>query len=137
MAVQTTADAAEGQTDSTWRSDGWAGAVGRRQRAGRQACTHSPQATQEAAAQRIALVEGDAGLAAAEGQADHVVALLVAAGAQAACALDAGIQVDRDRRMAEVGALHGGPAGGIAPRASKRAGSAPRAAVQCASSLSC
>ena len=36
-------------------------------------------------------------------QADHVVDLLVAAGAQAARALDAGVEVDRDRRVRGVG----------------------------------
>jgi hypothetical protein len=36
-------------------------------------------------------------------EADHVVDLLVAAGAHAARALDAGVEVDRDRRVRQVG----------------------------------
>ena len=47
-------------------------------------------------------VEHDLGVVAAEGQADHVVDLLVAAGAQAARALDAGVQVDGDGRVRQV-----------------------------------
>jgi hypothetical protein len=49
-------------------------------------------------------VEDDLRVRAAKGQADHVVDLLVAAGAQAAGALDAGVQVDGDGRVRQVGA---------------------------------
>ncbi len=40
---------------------------------------------------------------AAKGVADHVVDLLLAAGAHAARALDAGVEIDRHRRMGDVG----------------------------------
>lgn len=48
-------------------------------------------------------VEHDLRMIAAMGQPDHVIDLFVAAGAQAARALDAGIQVDGDGRMRGVG----------------------------------
>ncbi len=50
----------------------------------------------------IVEVEHDLGMLAAVRVADDVVHLLLAAGAQAARALDAGIQVDRDRRVGEI-----------------------------------
>jgi hypothetical protein len=53
-------------------------------------------------AHRVVEVEDDLGVAAAEGVADDVVHLLLAAGAHAARALDAGIQVHRHRRVREV-----------------------------------
>jgi len=50
----------------------------------------------------IVHVKDNLGVVAAHGQADHVVDLLFTAGAQAARALDAGIQVDGNARMGEV-----------------------------------
>ena len=54
-------------------------------------------------AHRVAHVEHDLLVSATEGQADHVVDLLVAAGTLAAGALDAGIEVDRDGGVREIG----------------------------------
>ena len=51
----------------------------------------------------IVHVEHDLGVLAAEGEADHVVDLLVAAGAQAARALDAGVEIDGDTGVREIG----------------------------------
>ena len=53
-------------------------------------------------AHRVVHVEDDLGLIAAEGHADHVIDLLVATGAQTARALDAGVQIDRNRRVREI-----------------------------------
>ena len=53
-------------------------------------------------AHRVVHVENDLRVLAAEGQADDVVDLLVAAGAQAARALDAGVEVDGDGRVRQV-----------------------------------
>src|SRR5213076_3386088 len=53
-------------------------------------------------AHRVIHVKYDFRVVAAEREADHVVHLLVAAGAHAARALDAGIQVDRDSRVRRV-----------------------------------
>ena len=50
-------------------------------------------------AHRVVLVEHDLGMRAAERIADHIIGLLFAAGAHAARALDAGIEIDRHRRM--------------------------------------
>src|SRR6185312_6653401 len=54
-------------------------------------------------AHRVIHVEHDLGVLAAEGETDHIVDLLVAAGAQAAGALDARIEIHCDRRVAQVG----------------------------------
>src|SRR5207247_924809 len=53
-------------------------------------------------AHRIVQIEDDLRLGSAEGIADDVVYLRLAAGADAAAALDAGIQMDSDRRMRQV-----------------------------------
>ncbi len=68
-----------------------------------QACTHSPQATQVESPIGSSMSNTIFACVAAEGQADDVVDLLVAAGAHAARALDAGVEVDGDRRVREVG----------------------------------
>jgi hypothetical protein len=52
---------------------------------------------------RVVHVEDDLRVRAAKGQADDVVDLFVTAGAQAAGALDAGVQVDGDRRVRQSG----------------------------------
>src|SRR5690606_22822210 len=51
----------------------------------------------------VVQVKDDLGMLAAVGVADHVVDLLFTAGAHAARALDAGVEVDRHRRMRQVG----------------------------------
>ena len=68
-----------------------------------QACTHSPQATQLLVAHGVVEVEHDRAVRAAQRVADDVVDLLLAAGAHAAVALDAGVEVDRHGRMRQVG----------------------------------
>src|SRR5262249_30226683 len=55
-----------------------------------------------AVAHRIVEVEDDLLAMAAAGHADHVVDLDLAAGADAEVALDAGVEIDRHRRMADV-----------------------------------
>src|SRR5262249_60680950 len=59
-------------------------------------------------------VEYDFFAIAAAGHADHVVDLHLAAGADAEIALDAGVEIDRHRRMAAVGGERGA-AGEAAP----------------------
>src|SRR5690606_5771193 len=72
------------------------------QRTGR-ACLHALPATDAGGrAHRIVEVEDDPRVPAPPRVADHVVDLLLAAGAHAASALDAGVELHRDRRMAEV-----------------------------------
>ncbi len=55
-----------------------------------------------ALAQGVAQVEDDLRLGPPAGESDHVVHLDLAAGPQAAGALDAGVQVDRDGRMTDI-----------------------------------
>ena len=120
----------KGQTESTWRSTacepisvlGISAPVG-------QACTHSPQATQRAFAHGVVQVEHHLGVRAAQCQADDVVDLRFAAGAHAAVALDAGVEVDGHGRMGQVGA-------GCSRRRAVRAGRGvtPRRAAQALSS---
>jgi hypothetical protein len=85
-----------------------------------QACTHSPQATQLLARHGVVEVEDDLAVGAAQRVADHVVDLLFAAGAHAAVALDAGVQVHRHGGVAQVGrgllAAQGFQRGRTAPR---------------------
>ena len=75
----------------------------RHQRAGRAGLHALAAGDAGRRAHRVVHVEDDLGLVAAKGQADHVVDLLVAAGAHAARALDARRQVDRHRRVREIG----------------------------------
>ncbi len=78
------------------------GVARRHQRAGRAGLHAFAAGDAGRCAHRIVHVEDDLRVLAAEGQADDVVDLLVAAGAQAACALDAGVEVDRDRGVRHV-----------------------------------
>ena len=66
-------------------------------------------------AHRVVEIEDDVARLAPAGISDDAVDLLLAAGAQAAGALDAGLEIDRDGRMREVG--HGVRAPGKARRA--------------------
>ena len=75
----------------------------RHQRAGRAGLHALAAGDAGRRAHRVVHVEDDLGVVAAKGEADHVVDLLVAAGANAARALDARRQVDRHRRVREVG----------------------------------
>ena len=50
-------------------------------------------------AKRIILIEHDARMLAAQRHANHIVALLVTTGTQASGALDAGVELHRDRRV--------------------------------------
>ena len=75
----------------------------RHQRAGRARLHALAAGDAGRGAHRVVHVEDDLRVVAAEGEADDVVDLLVAAGANAARALDARRQVDRHRRMREVG----------------------------------
>ena len=75
----------------------------RHQRAGRAGLHAFAAGDAGRVAHRVVHVEDDLRVVAAEGQADDVVDLLVAAGAHAARALDAGVEVDGDRRVREVG----------------------------------
>ena len=68
-----------------------------------QACTHSPQATQVDAPIGSSKSNTIFSPMAAAGHADDVVDLHFAAGADAEIALDAGVEIDRHRRMAAVG----------------------------------
>jgi len=74
----------------------------RRERAGRARLHAFAACDAGRAAHRIVEVEHDLRMAAAEGVADHVVHLLLATRPHAARALDAGIEVDRHRRVREV-----------------------------------
>ena len=67
-----------------------------------QACTHSPQATQVRRAHRVVEVEDDLLEWPPRRHADDVVDLDLAAGADAELAVDAGVELHRHRRMAEV-----------------------------------
>ena len=87
-----------------------------------QACTHSPQATQVEAPIGSSKSNTIFSRVAAAGHADHVVDLHLAAGADAEIALDAGVEIDRHRRMAAVGR-----------RRVRRAGEAAGARRPCAS----
>ena len=75
----------------------------RHQRAGRAGLHAFAAGDAGRRAHRIVHVEDDLRALAAEGQADDVVDLLVAAGANAARALDAGVEIDRHRRVRQVG----------------------------------
>ena len=75
----------------------------RHQRAGRAGLHAFAAGDAGAAAHRVVEVEDDLGVMAATGHADHVVDLDLAAGAHAEIALDAGIEIDRHRRMADIG----------------------------------
>ena len=76
-----------------------ADAAGRHQRAGRAGLHAFAAGHAGRGAHRVVLVEHDLRRRAAEGIADHVVALLFAAGAHAAVALDAGVKVHAHRRV--------------------------------------
>ena len=76
--------------------------AGRHERAGRARLHALAAGDAGGVAHRIVEVEHDLRLAAAEGVADDVVHLLLAAGADAAPALDAGVEVDGDRRMRQI-----------------------------------
>src|SRR5690606_10376229 len=83
--------------------DGVGGQARRHERAGR-ACLHALAASHaRALAHGVFEVEDDAGVRAAAGVADDVVHLLLAARADAAGALDAGVEADEDRRVGRVG----------------------------------
>jgi hypothetical protein len=68
-----------------------------------QACTHSPQATQLLSPMGSSRSNTICAVGTAPGIADHVVDLHFAAGAHAARALDAGVQVDRHGGVAQIG----------------------------------
>ena len=74
----------------------------RHQRAGRARLHAFAAGDARRRAHRVVHVEDDLRALAAERQADDVVDLLVAAGANAARALDAGVEVDRHRRVRQV-----------------------------------
>ena len=95
------------------------GVVRRRERTGR-AGLHAFAAGDAArCAHRVVEVEHDLRMRAAERVADDVVDLFLAAGAHAARALDAGVEVDRHRRMREIG-------GRLRPRREARLADAQR-----------
>ena len=75
-----------------------------RQRAGRAGSNALAAGHAGRLAHRIVQVERDQGRVALAGAADHVVALDVVAGADAAVAQDAGVVVDRDDRVAQIDA---------------------------------
>ena len=75
----------------------------RRQRAGRAGLHAFAAGDARRFAHRIVHVEDDRRMRAAKRVADHVVHLLLAAGAHAARALDAGVEIDRHRRMRQIG----------------------------------
>ena len=77
-------------------------ASGRRERTGRAGANAFAARDAAARAHRVAEIEHDPRLLAAMGEADHVVDLHFAAGTDAARALDAGVQVDGDRRVRQV-----------------------------------
>ena len=82
--------------------DDLAGIARGHQRAGRARLHALAAGDARRVAHRIVEVEHDLRFAGAEGVADDVVDLLFAAGAHAALALDAGVEVHRHRRMREV-----------------------------------
>ena len=75
----------------------------RHQRAGRTGLHAFAAGDAGRGAHRVVEVEHDLFAVAAEGHADHIVDLHLAAGADAEIALDAGVEIDRHRRMAAVG----------------------------------
>ncbi|MNX96035.1 hypothetical protein D3C86_1283350 [compost metagenome] len=75
----------------------------RHQRAGRAGLHALAAGHAGAGAHRVGHIEDDAGMIAAKCQPDHVIGLFVAAGAHAARALDAGIEVDRDGGVRQIG----------------------------------
>ncbi len=75
----------------------------RRERAGRTGLHALAAGDTGRIAHRIVEVEHDLRVLAAKREADDIVHLRLAAGTQAARALDAGIELDRDRRMRQVG----------------------------------
>ena len=77
-------------------------AAGRHERAGRARLHAFAAAHAGTGAYRVGHVEDDGGLAPAVGVADHVVDLFFAAGALAARALDADVQIDGNRGMRNV-----------------------------------
>jgi hypothetical protein len=79
----------------------------RHQRAGGTGLHALPATHAGGGAHRVVHVEHDLRVLAARGQADDIVGLLITAGAHAACALDAGIQVHGNGGMRQV-CLHGG-----------------------------
>ncbi len=78
---------------------------GRHQGAGRAGLDAFAAGDAGRGAHRVVLVEHDLGVGVAVGHADHVVDLDLAAGAHAQVAVDAGVQIDRHRRVAEVSDL--------------------------------
>src|SRR6185437_14489061 len=64
-----------------------------------------------AGAHRVVEIEDDLLAEAALGHADHVIDLHLAAGADAERAIDAGIEIDRHRRVAKIGCRHRGAGG--------------------------
>jgi hypothetical protein len=74
----------------------------RHQRAGRAGLHALAAGDARAVAHRVVEVEHDLLVMAADGHADHVVDLDLAAGADAEIAVDAGVEVHRHRRMADV-----------------------------------
>ena len=75
----------------------------RHQRAGRAGLHAFAAGDAGRIAHRVVEVEHDLFAMAAAGHADHVIDLHFAAGADAEIALDAGVEIDRHRRMAAVG----------------------------------
>src|SRR5207302_6035809 len=80
-----------------------ADAARRHQRAGRAGLHALAAGDAGRLAHRVVEVEHDLRVIAAAGVADDVVHLHLAAGAHAARALDAGVEIDRDRRVRDVG----------------------------------
>ena len=87
-----------GMADATFVDD-----RGGHQRAGRAGLDALAAGDAGAGTHRVVHVEHDLGVRVAKRHADHVVDLDLAAGAHAEIALDAGIEMDRHCRMAEVG----------------------------------
>ena len=100
---QKTPDAAigAGRLDLLVRLDE-ADVAGRHERARGAGLDALPAAHAGATAHGIVEIEDDPGMRTPKGIADHVIDLLLAAGAHAACALDAGVEVDGDGGVGEV-----------------------------------
>jgi len=76
--------------------------IGRHQRPGGAGLYALATGNAAAVSQGVADIEHDGRFSPATGVADHVVDLHFTAGAQAAGALDTGVQIDRDSRMGEI-----------------------------------
>src|SRR6185295_2088363 len=82
--------------------DDFSGIARRHQRTGRARLDALAAGDARGVAHRVVEVEDDLRPGAAEGVADDVVHLLLAARAHATAALDAGVEMNRNRRMGQV-----------------------------------